>query len=34
MYKHNGKYLKLNNNRIKYSIDTSPGNGGSPVYRI
>ncbi len=34
MYEHKGKFLKINNNRIKYDIDASPGNDGSPVYRI
>jgi V8-like Glu-specific endopeptidase len=34
MYTHDGKYLKINNDRIKYFIDTSSGNSGSPVYRI
>ncbi len=36
MYKHEGKFYKIddNNNRIRYDIDTSPGNSGGPVYRI
>ncbi len=34
MYTHDGKYLKINNNRIKYLINTSSGNSGSPVYKI
>ncbi len=34
MYEHKGNFKKINNNRIKYDIDTSSGNSGSPVYRI
>ncbi len=36
MYSHSGQFKQHQTykNRIKYDIDTTPGNSGSPVYRM